>query len=66
MWALLDYDNETVIGCFPPDIDIESIAVKKEIDGRKIVQMTIENSPAYVNGKYLDGKFYPPKEMKNG
>ncbi len=28
-----------------------------------LIEMTVENSPAWVNGYYKDGKFYPPKGM---
>lgn len=66
MWAILDYDNTTVVACMTPDVDIESPEVKKEIDNRILIRMTIDNSPAYVKGKYIDGKFYPPKELVNG
>ena len=66
MWAMLDYDNETVIACFTPDINIESEEVKKEIDGRTLIKMTVENSPAYLKGIYRDGKFYQSKELMNG
>jgi hypothetical protein len=66
MWALLDYDNKTVIGCFTPDIDITLDEVQKEINGRTIIEMTIENSPARIGDIYIDGKFYPPKELVNG
>lgn len=62
MWALLDYDNETVFACIPPDVNIESEEVKKDINGRTVIAMTLENSPAYIKGKYIDGKFYPPTE----
>jgi hypothetical protein len=66
MWAMLDYDNETVIACMTPDIDITLKKVQQEINGRILIPMTIENSPAYVSGKYKDGKFYPPKGVTNG
>jgi hypothetical protein len=64
MWAMLDKDNETVIACFPPDVPVNEML--KEADGRDLILMTLENSPAYVKGKYKDGKFYPPKELVNG
>lgn len=66
MWAILDYDNKTVIGLITPDIDITLPEVQKEIDGRIAIEMTIENSPGYINGTYKDGKFYPSKELVNG
>jgi hypothetical protein len=59
MWAMLDRDNETVIACFPPTSPIDEML--KEADGRELILMTPENSPAYCNGKYKDGVFYPPE-----
>jgi hypothetical protein len=60
MYALLDTDNTTVIACFPPDIAYDKII--EEADGRMLIKMTIQNSPAYLKGTYKNGKFYPPKE----
>jgi hypothetical protein len=60
MWAMLDRDNETVIACFPPTIAMNDIL--KEADGRQVIQMTLENSPAHINGKYKNGVFYSPEE----
>ncbi len=58
MWAVLAEDNKTVIACITPDHTVEDAL--KMVDGKKIIHMTLENSPAYVNGEYIDGKFYPP------
>jgi hypothetical protein len=66
MWAILDYDNKTVIGLITPDIDITLPEVQKEIDGRIAIKMNINNSPGYVGGTYENEKFYPPKELING
>ena len=63
MYALLDTDNTTVIACFPPDISYDKIV--EEANGRMLIKMTLENSPAYIKGTYVDGKFYPPKELIN-
>jgi hypothetical protein len=30
-----------------------------------LIKMTLENSPAHVNGKYVNNKFYAPKETIN-
>ena len=58
MWAILDTDNETVLGVIFSDTDSEK---QKEIaEGKTLILMTPENSPAYTSGKYIDGKFYPP------
>jgi hypothetical protein len=59
MWALLGKDNKTVIGVVAPDTLIEEI--EKERNGSILIKMTLENSPAYTGGEYLQGKFYPPK-----
>ena len=64
MWAVLDYDNKTVIGLVPPDKSLEDYF--DEINGRITIEMTVENSPGYLNGTYENGKFYPPKELING
>lgn len=59
MWAVLGDDNKTVIGCITPDYTVEDAL--KMANGKKIIQMTLDNTPAYVNGTYENGKFYPPK-----
>ena len=63
MYALLDTDNLTVIACFTPDVEHKKII--EEANGRTLIKMTLENSPAYLNGTYVDEKFYPPKELRN-
>jgi len=66
MWAMLDYDNETVIACVPPDVDIMQKEIQEEINGRILIKLNLENSPAHLRGKYIDGKFHLPKELING
>ena len=63
MWAMLDYDEKTVIACFPPNVPQDKMI--EEANGRILIEMTFENSPAYIKGFYKDGKFYPPKEITN-
>ena len=63
MWAILDKDNETVIGVFPPDVPEETRL--KESDGKILIEMTLENSPAWIGAKYVNGKFVE-KETING
>ena len=63
MWAMLDIDNETVIAAFPPDASEEKML--KEANGRTLVKMTLENSPAWIGAKYVNGKFVE-KESING
>jgi len=55
MWAILDRDNETVIGVFPPDVSEENRL--KEADGRILIAMNLENSPAWIGAKYKNEKF---------
>jgi hypothetical protein len=64
MWALIDY-NDTVLNVYPPDYDQKQMT--KEADGRRLILMTIENSPGWIHGTYKDNKFYPPdKNFDNG
>jgi hypothetical protein len=60
MYSMLDRDNQTVLAVYPPTVDINKIIM--EANGRTIIKMTVENSPAYLKGKYIEGKFYPPVE----
>lgn len=64
MYALLDTDNKTVIGYFPPDVSKDKIL--KEANGRMLIEMNLDNSPGYLPGIYENGKFYPTKELING
>lgn len=63
MWAMLDTDNETVVAVFPPTVKKEDALA--EANGKILIEMTLENSPGWVKGTYKNGKFYPPKEVKN-
>jgi hypothetical protein len=60
MWAIIE--NNVVIGCIPPDIDINKTEVQNELNGRFLVKMTLENSPAGINWTYKNDKFSPPDE----
>lgn len=61
MWAQIGRDGKTVIGSFPPDVPEEIVYSESEAAGYTVVKMTLENSPAWVYGTYVDGKFYPPE-----
>ena len=61
---MLDRDGETVLAVFPPSINVNKMIM--EADGRILIEMTPENSPAYLKGKYKDGKFYPPEWTLKG
>lgn len=56
---MLDYDSNVVIAGFPPDVSEENML--KEANGRTLIKMTLENSPAYIGGTYENGKFIPPE-----
>jgi hypothetical protein len=63
MWAMLDYDNKTVKCVIHPNAPIEKMS--ETIDGRTLIPMTLENSPAWISGTYENEKFYPPKGLIN-
>ena len=60
MWAILDYDNKTVVDLVTPDKTLDEAKIKA--NGRILIEMTVENSPAYLLGTYENKKFYPKKE----
>ena len=62
MWAVIDIDKETVIGVIPPTYSEEEAYKLVAPYSYDLVKMTLENSPAYSQGKYKENKFYPPKE----
>lgn len=63
MWSVIDKDDkETVIGAFGPDTPVEEL-IKTTKLGYVLIEMTLENSPAFMNGKYINGKFYPKEGM---
>jgi hypothetical protein len=59
MWAVLDYDNKTVIACAPPTLSYEEAL--KEANGKILIEMTVENSPAWVGAIYENGNFIERK-----
>jgi hypothetical protein len=64
MWAYLDKLNK-VKAVIHPDCPIDLLDEYKETG--TLIEMTLENSPAWVEGYYQNGKFYPPfdKEIVN-
>jgi len=58
MWALVNSDN-FVIDCLI-EMSLEE-ALLKEVDGNYIVEMTLENSPAHIGGKFENEKFLKPQ-----
>jgi hypothetical protein len=64
MFAIIEKMTNQVL-----DISIETDyqkASKKLLDNQYLVEMTIQNSPAYLLGTYKNGIFYPPKGYNNG
>ena len=64
MWALVEIETNKVLTVYPPDFNKNQM--EKEAEGRLLIEVTLENSPGWVNGTYENGKFYPPKELING
>jgi len=62
MWAMLDDDNKTVIAVFPPSISYNDLTT--DANGKTLVLMHQDNSPGYLNGTYVKGKFYQPGEKE--
>jgi hypothetical protein len=60
MWAMLKEDNKTVIAMFPPMVSYEDLL--KESNGKTLILMHLKNSPAWLMGSYIKGKFYKPGE----
>ena len=56
---MLDYNSNIVIAGFPPSVSKKDML--KEANGRTLIKMTLENSPAYIGGTYENGKFIPPQ-----
>jgi hypothetical protein len=59
MWSVLADDNKTVDYMLSPDTPIE--LVEETSKTKTVILMTVENSPAWLEGTYENGKFYPPK-----
>jgi hypothetical protein len=58
MWAMLRKNNESVLAVFPPTTPYEIL--EEEREGKTLVLMHEKNSPAWLNGTYIKGKFYEP------
>jgi hypothetical protein len=63
MWALVNKDG-FVIDCLV-GISFEE-AKKREVDGKFLVEMTLENSPATLGGYYDGVSFSVPDSNYNG
>jgi hypothetical protein len=62
MWALIDNSTDIVLGCLV-GIPYEQAALEASKTDAYLVEMTIENTPAYIGNKYVDGKFLIPEEV---
>jgi hypothetical protein len=66
MWAILNKDNKVIGGVQPYYTEKEALQFMREIQGVRLIPMTIENSPAHIGNVYENGKFYSTKELING
>ena len=60
MWAIIDKKSKQVIGYLEPIATQE--AIDQTLETHDLILMTEKNSPAYVLGYYIDGKFTRPNE----
>jgi hypothetical protein len=56
MYAILDYDNVTVIGVSTPDVPLSDLL--KETKGRIIIEVNDKTGNGYLPGYYFNNKFY--------
>lgn len=61
MWAVIDKDN-IVIGCIVEKSYEEASKIAEE-NQVKLVKMTVENSPAEINGFWDGKKFHEPRRV---
>jgi hypothetical protein len=69
MWAIVDKKTNLVKACVHNEKHQfgHSYEWAKDYAGEDlIVEMTLENSPAYIDGYYDGVKFHPREEVKNG
>lgn len=62
MWALIDKKTNIVIDCIA-GVSYEE-AIKKAGSDYYLVEMTLDNSPAYVFGHYDGEFFFPPENQR--
>lgn len=62
LYAVLDYDRKTVVGVIPPDANLEQLV--DEINGRLLIEMTLDNTPAGIGWIYDGHKFISPEDSK--
>lgn len=70
MWALVEKNTNMVIACIhDKKFGNEGYTYEEALEVAKdniLVEMTLENTPAYINGKYDGVKFYKPERNING
>jgi hypothetical protein len=70
MWALVDKNTNIVLACIHnKKLGEEGHTYEEalEIAGDNIlVEMTLENTPAFIDGRYDGVKFYEPESDTNG
>lgn len=67
MWALVDKDAKIVLACIHNDKYKYGYTHEKALElagDNLLIEMTLENSPAWVNGKWDGAKFYEPEGVK--
>jgi hypothetical protein len=60
MWALVENKTNIVLACVAGVPYEQALEDTKNYDGF-LVEMTLENSPAYVNGTWDGNKFHEEK-----
>jgi hypothetical protein len=60
MWAYLDNLNKVKSVIHP---DCSQTQLNEYQKTGTLIEMTLENSPAWIEGYYKNGKFYPPSEL---
>jgi hypothetical protein len=64
MWALVENKTNKVLACVAGVPYQQAIKDTSEYDGF-LVEMTLENSPAYVNGTWDGKKFYEQEKEES-
>jgi len=58
MWATVDKQTQQVVGMVQPTATQEEINEAYKLFD--LIEMTVDNSPAYLNGYYINGRFTKP------
>jgi hypothetical protein len=60
MWALIEKDTNIVIACIVEVTYEEAIKIAGD---NILIEMNLDNSPAYLKGTWDGNKFYPEKQQ---